>query len=636
VTNTGTATTTEGSAQQAGPSIVPSGPARLALIAVTAAVLGQMLRYALPLVGHHAGSSGTAATVALVALAGLAGLLGPVLRLVAGPRVLIGAAVGGLLAARLVAQIADPGMALALIGVAFGGVAIVALYEAARGLSGVGFATAAVAGLAVDTAVRVGYATWDPVWRAGIMPWLTCLLFVGVGAAALARELSSGTVRAPGISWRDALGAAALGPFLALHVLVLSSPAFVAAGGWHSLYGSHVALIIGQGLALGFLASGLAVRAVPGGVCVLGGAVLGIAAGAVTGAYAMSGTPLVLVVIAAQVLAAWLLAVASRAPLRRAGTGGPVWRIDLAAALGGLLLVLVLVPYELSTLDPLPVPGNLLPGAAGLALGLLAAIAAAQGGPLPARAPLRAVAGGAMALVLLAGTLVFYLTDSGDGGTAPRTGTATSLRVVSYDIHAGLTGSGKLDPEAVAATIRAEKPDVVLLQEVGRGSLLTGTADLGVWLSRRLGMHLVWGPAADGQFGNAILTSRPVRSSGSRRLPYASGDAPRGYVWARLAVGSGTVEVWSTGLQDGAAQSRVRQAEVGALVKDWSGGPRTVIGGALQAAPDGADLQGLYSAGLQASPSGQTARTGVIVATPDLALSGLTVTPGTTAVTVTP
>jgi len=627
VTSTGTAMTTEGSAGQAGPSIVPSGPARLTLIAVTVAVLAQTLRFALPLFGHLAEDSGTAGAVGLVAVAGLAGLLGPLIRAVAGPRILIGVAVGGLLAVRLVAQALSPQLWLAFAGTALCGVAVVALYEVARGLSGVGFATAAVAGLAVDTAVRVGFATWDPVWQQGVLPWLVCLVFVGLGGAALARELSSGAVRPPGISWRDALGAAALGPFLALQVLVLSSPAFVAAGGWHSLYGAHVALIIGEGLALGFLASGLAVRAVPGGVCVLGGAVLGIAAGAVTGAYALSGTLLVLVVIAAQVLAAWLLAVASRAPLRRAGTGGPIWRIDVGAALGGLVLVLVLVPYALSTLDPLPVPGNLLPGAAGLGLGLLAAIAAAQGGPLPARAPLRAVAGGAVAAVLLAGTAVFYLTDSGDGATAPVAGSG-KLRVVSVDIHAGLTRSGALDPESVAAGIKRQHPDVVLLQEVGRGSLLAGTTDLGVWLSRRLGMHLVWGPAADGQFGNAILTSRPVRSSGARRLPYATGEEPRGYVWARLAVGSGTVEVWSTGLQDGATRGRIRQAEIGTLVKDWSGGPRTVIGGSMQADSSSPDLQGLFNAGMQTATGddgAQNARTGVIVGTPDLTLTDLEV-----------
>ena len=162
-------------------------------------------------------------------------------------------------------------------------IAVAALYEAARGLSGVGFATATVAGLSADAAVRMCFATWDPVWRGGVGPWLACLAFVGLGAAALYRNMSSPPITAPGISWRDALGGAAFGPFLALQVLVLSSPAFVASSGWLSLTAAHVTIVIGQGLALAFLASGLAVAAVPGGVCVLGGTVLGIGAGAVAG-----------------------------------------------------------------------------------------------------------------------------------------------------------------------------------------------------------------------------------------------------------------------------------------------------------------------------------------------------------------
>jgi endonuclease/exonuclease/phosphatase family metal-dependent hydrolase len=580
VTTTDTGTQTGGPAHAAGPSIVPQGPARLALIAVTIAVLAQTLRFSLPQFGHLSESSGAGLVAAVVLLAHLAGFLAPVIRAVAGPRVLIAVGVGGLLAVRLVAQALSPQLWLAFAGTALGMIAVAALYEAARGLSGVGFATAAVAGLAIDTAIRMTFATWDPVWRSGVGPWLVCVVLVGLGFAALARELSSGAVPAPGVSWRDALGAAAIGPFLALQVLVLSSPAFVASSGWQSLTAAGVAVLLGQVLALGFLASGLAVRAVPGGVCILGGTVLGVAAGAVAGTYAISGLPAVGIVIAGQVLSAWLLAVACRAPLRRAGLGGQVWRVDIGAALGGLLIAVVLVPYGLSAVRDMPIPNNLLPGFAGILLGLLAAIAAARGGPLPARAPLRALTAGGSALVLLAGTLGFIMTTPRQVHD-PVAG--TGLRVVSYNLHQAVDGRGRLDLEGVARAIGGQHADVVLLQEVSRGSLSSGTADVGVWLSRRLDMHLIWGPAADGQSGNAILTSRPVRSSGTARLPHADGAQLRGYVWARLDVAGRVVTVWSTQLQSGAGQSRVRTAEVGQLIQDWGDAPRTIIGGDLNA-----------------------------------------------------
>ncbi|WP_433468685.1 endonuclease/exonuclease/phosphatase family protein [Spirillospora sp. CA-128828] len=587
-TDVGTRT---GGPAAAGTPIVPQGPARLALIAVTVAVLAQTLRFSLPQLDHFADEAGTAAAAAGVLVVYLAGATAPLIRRLGGPRALLLTGVGGLFAVRLLAQAIDPRTWLAFAGTAIGMIAVAALYEGARGLSGVGFATATVAGLAIDGAVRMCFATWDPVWRDGIGPWLACLAFVGVGAAALYRELASGPVTAPGVSWRDALGAAAFGPFLALQILVLASPAFVASSGWQSLTGAHIAIVIGQGLALAFLASGLAVRAVPGGVCVLGGTVLGVGAGAVAGTYAISGIEVVPVVIVGHVLSAWLLAVACRAPLRRAGTGGPVWRVDAGAAAGGLLIAVILVPYQVSAVSPLPVPNNVLPGLAGILLGALAAIAAARGGPLPARAPLRAVTAGAAALVLLAGTLVF--TVAAPDGKAPAAPVPGQVRVLSYNIHDAVNQSGRLDPEGVARVIEGQKAQVVLLQEAGRGSLLSGTTDVGVWLSRRLGMRLIWGPAADGQFGNAILTSLPVRSSGTGRMRKGDWSQIRGYVWARLGVGGTTMDVWSTHLEGGDDQAGERSREIATLLRAWGGAPRTLIGGDFNAGAGSAELDAM-------------------------------------------
>ncbi|MFF4239576.1 endonuclease/exonuclease/phosphatase family protein [Actinomadura geliboluensis] len=593
----------------AGPPIVPQGPARLALIAVTVAVLAQTLRFALPQLDHFADRAGNAVAGGGVLLLFLAGFAAPLVRRAAGPRGLLLTGVGGLLAVRLLAQAIDPRTWLALAGTAIGMVAVAALFEGARGLSGVGFATAAVAGLAIDGAVRMCFATWDPVWRDGVGPWLACLAFVGVGAAALYRELASGPIAPPGVSWRDALGAAAFGPFLAVQVLVLASPAFVASSGWLSLTAAHVTIVAGQGLALAFLASGLAVRAVPGGVCVLGGTLLGVGAGAVAGTYAVAGIEVVPVVIVGQVLAAWLLAVAVRAPLRRAGTGGPVWRIDAGAALGGLLIAVVLIPYQVSAVSPLPFPNNLLPGLAGILLGALAAFAAARGGPLPARAPLRALTAGGAALLLLIGTAVF--TVAAPDGKAPPAAANGQVRVLSYNIHDAVDQSGRLDPEGIARVIEGQRAQVVLLQEAGRGALTSGTTDVGVWLSRRLGMKLIWGPAADGQFGNAILTSLPVRKSGSGRMSRGDWSQIRGYVWARLAVGKATMDVWSTHLEGGDDQADERSREIATLLRAWGGAPRTIIGGDFQtdagspelaALTDGTDLRSAALGG-QAYPT---------------------------------
>ncbi|GLY71820.1 hypothetical protein Airi01_000870 [Actinoallomurus iriomotensis] len=605
-----------GPAASAGPPVVPQEFSRILLIAVTVAVLTEVLRAAFPSFGHFAAASGAVTAAAAILIVSLAGFLAPVARAVAGPRGLLVAGVGGLLAVRLATQALPAALWLALAGAAFGMLALTALYETARGLSGTGFAVAVVAGLTGDTALSLAFGTWDPAARSGVLPWLACLIIVGAGAFALVRQTRVPPIEAPAIGWRDALGAAALGPFLALQILVLASPAFAASSGWLSLPVAGAVVLAAQALTLAFLSSGLAVAAVPGGVCVFGGALLGVGAGAVTGRYGLTGVVAVVVVVAGQVLSAWLLAVACRVPLRRGGyrgrrvpvpagaasapprprdLGGRAWRIDLGVAVGGLLATLILLPYQAHYTEPLPLPNKVLPGAAGIVLGLLSAIAAARGGPLPARSWARALGAGGGALVLLVVPAAYAMTAPETSRTAAQPGT---FRLAAYDIDQAVDADGRLDPEAVARTIEAQHADVVALQSVGRGWPLSGTADVGSWLARRLGMRLVWGPAADQQYGNAVLSRLPVKATGNGRLPVGAGPQARGYVWARVDAGGGrTADVWSVDVQHGAGRTRTRLAEIGRLLQAWSGAPHTVIAGNLDTANGGPEADQITGQG---------------------------------------
>ncbi|MEV5754734.1 endonuclease/exonuclease/phosphatase family protein [Actinoallomurus sp. NPDC052308] len=596
----------------AGPPVVPQELSRISLIAITLAVLAEVLRAAFPAFGHYTESGGAVTATLVILVACLAGFLAPGVRAVAGPRGLAAVAIGGLLLVRLAMQALSPALWPAFAGAVFGMLAVTALYEAARGLSGTGFAVAATAGLTGDTALRLAFGTWDPPARPGVAAWIVTLLVVAGGAAALARWLRTPPVEAPVIGWRDALGAAALGPFLALQILVLSSPAFASSSGGLPLAVAGAVVLVGQALALAFLSSGLAVAAVPGGVCVFGGTLLGVGAGAVTGRYGLTGAVAIAVVVIGQVLSAWLLAVASRVPLRRGGyrgrpaerggpppnvkvsdTGGRAWRIDLGAALGGLGVLVVILPYQLHYTHPLPLPNKVLPGLAGIALGLLSAIAAARGGPLPVRSAVRALGAGAGALVLVVVPVIYAVTAPSVTRAAALPGT---FRLVSYNVHDAVGDGGRLDPEAVARAIEAQHADVVALQEVGRGRPMSGTADVASWLARRLKMRLVWGPAADHQDGNAVLTRLRVRATGTGRLPVGAGPQAPGYVWARVDVGGGsTADVWSVQLQQGADRTQSRLTEIAKLLQVWSGAPRTVIAGDMGAGPGTPELSRLMS-----------------------------------------
>ena len=550
-----------GPATPAGPPVVPQEFSRVFLVAVTIALLSEVLRAAFPSFGHFAATSNALAASATIILVCLAGFLAPVVRAVAGPRGLLLAGVGGLLVVRLGTQALSPALWLAFAGAAFGMLALTALYETARGLSGTGFAVAVVGGLTADTALRLAFGTWDPATRTGVLPWLACLLLVGAGTAALVRQLRSPAVEAPAIGWRDALGAAALGPFLALQILVLASPAFAASSGWLSLPVAGAVVLGAQALTLAFLSSGLAVAAVPGGVCVFGGTLLGVGTAAVTGRYGLTGYVAIAVIVAGQLLSAWLLAVACRVPLRRGGyrgrgtvavageaadTGGRAWRIDLGAALGGLLTALILLPYQAHYAAPLPLPNKVLPGAAGIALGLFSAIAAARGGPLPGRSWARALSAGGGALLLLFVPAAYAVTAPAMSRTTALPGT---FRLVTYDIAQAVDGAGRLDPEAVARTIQAQHADVVALQAVGRGWPLSGTADVGSWLARRLGMRLVWGgrppTTSTATPSSAACRSRPPVPGGCRWAPDRRPAATSGHGWTLVAAVRRTCGRWT-------------------------------------------------------------------------------------------
>lgn len=585
---TAEATRIGGPADGAGPSIVPRVVPLVTLIVVVTAVLAATLRVSFPLLYDHIKLPGFG-NVVIVPLAYLAGMLALGVRALTGSRGVLIVGVGGLLACRLVAQGLPPTYWLALAGTAFAVLAVVALYDVARGMSGGGFTVAVLGGLALDAAIRLAFGTLDVAWQTGAVAWVSCLVPVGVAAAALVVHLRARSLAPPGVAWRDAIGAAACGPFLALQLLLLANPAYVASVGGVSAPVAGAVVLGAQALAIVLLTSGVAARAVPGGVCVLGGTVLGISVAAVSGTYGFSGPGVVAVVVAGQVLSAWLFAVACRASLGhlRSGAGSPV-RVDLAAAAGGFLVFLVVLPYQLHYEAPLPFSNAFLPGAAGLLLGLAAATTAARGGPPPRRSPRRVLVAAAASLVLL--VIPLFQTVAAPE-TTRAAATPGSARVVSYNIHEAVDSDRRLNPEAIAVTIERQRPDVVLLQEVGRGWPESGMADMGEWLARRLGMRLVWGPAAENQFGNAVLTRLPVRATGAGRLPQGNGSQIRGYVWARVDVGGGrTLDAWSTHLQHRDDQTLTRLAEAETLLRAWSGAPNTVIGGDMNAGPGSREM----------------------------------------------
>ena len=89
------------------------------------------------------------------------------------------------------------------------------------------------------------------------------------------------------------------------------------------------------------------------------------------------------------------------------------------------------------------------------------------------------------------------------------------IRVMQFNIHAGVSRYGGVGLARIAEEIRAAHPDIVSLNEVDSGTIRSGRADEAAYLGRATGLRAVYGPNLfgydGGRFGNAILSRYPIQ-----------------------------------------------------------------------------------------------------------------------------
>ncbi|WP_203959599.1 endonuclease/exonuclease/phosphatase family protein [Actinocatenispora thailandica] len=632
----------------------------VALLAVVTVFAVEGLRASGPPLDHVAGVGG-------VAVAALVALLVYLVPLLAGPLVgwlgarrATSAAVLLLVALRLLEQaVPTPGFgtALATTVVGLGALVLVAAQTARAGRRG--FALGIVLGGVLDVAVRSAFRSWDPVWQPGLLPWLYTALACLVLVALLAR-----TARAFAPVPGEVRSFAVLGPYLALYVLILGSPAFVASQGGLGAPWATVLLLFGALLAIEAIGRD---RRLPGRYLWVVGLVL---LAAVAAALYLPGVPALIAVLVGQVAAALLLArlPAAYQPIdgdswpaepdrgpatEAAGTGGarsapaagaggrrvvadrvgrpggtrvgvpgggmrprarpapapapsPVRRrtpaIGFAAAgLGaGLGFVLVVLLYQASYDLPLPFDNRFLPLAGAVLVALPAAVGyrstvdTEPAGP-DRRGGLLAPLAGVPAVLLIVPIVLLLTTPA----PAHPSATANSLRLVTWNLHYGVNDDAAVDPAAIAATLRSQHPDVIVLQEVNRGWPIGGGTDLAEWLSRSLAMPYVWSPAADGQFGNVIMSSLPMSQVHTGRLPYGQGPQRRSYAQATVQLPGGPgLTVCTAHLQNITEHHATRDAEIDALLGHCGQHAPVVIAGDFNSMPGWPEIAKFDRAGL--------------------------------------
>ena len=223
---------------------------------------------------------------------------------------------------------------------------------------------------------------------------------------------------------------------------------------------------------------------------------------------------------------------------------------------------------------------TILPGMLGLFIaGLLASLPVLRR-PVQAKAPTRLVAGRWLALWGVA--LVAIVTVLAWPAATRPLAAEDDLRPATYNIHYGYDSDWHLSLEAQAQAIEASGADVVALQEVDTGRPTSYMVDNALWLSRRLGMEVVYLPCVEHLSGIALLSRYPVLASEGILLP--SELEQTGIIWAELDLGDRPVNAFAIwmGLEP---DERARQLDAALPFVDAHPGP-AVWGGDFNSTPE--------------------------------------------------
>jgi endonuclease/exonuclease/phosphatase family metal-dependent hydrolase len=148
-------------------------------------------------------------------------------------------------------------------------------------------------------------------------------------------------------------------------------------------------------------------------------------------------------------------------------------------------------------------------------------------------------------------------------------------RVLVYNIHAGKDARGADSLVGVAELVRSSGADVVLLQEVDKGTRRSGNVDQPAVLAGRTGFYAAFGSALDydgGKYGVAILSRWPIVSDTLLHLPVtppqqrAGGSyEPRGALRVVVASPRGRLTIINTHL-DASSDDRYRRQEADSII----------------------------------------------------------------------
>jgi endonuclease/exonuclease/phosphatase family metal-dependent hydrolase len=509
---------------------------------------------------------------------------------------LIGAVVLAVL--RLVVQALD-GSALFVVGLLAVAVAVAVLtlavaFVAGRPAGGREAAIGLVLGCGLSVALQLVLGTWDAVWRDGWTGWVVAAV-LAVGVVATARGLVAFTATTSAEATGRPRRLWVLGLFLALAAMIVANPAFVASQSGVALGWAGLVVVVANSLgALSLL------RPDPWPAAVRVGAAVLLVAG-VACALWLTGIAALAAVVVLQLSMGIVLSAALSAH-RPAPRG--ISRTGAATLVVGLGTIGPLVLYMLDYDVPLPVDNVwvIVLAAIGLAL---SGLRRRTPGAVPAltspdRLPRRMSSVRLLVLpaLLLAAIGLNPSTTSTTGADVPARAADEPLTLVDWNLHYGVSPLTAVDLEGIAAEIESMDPDVVTLQEVNRGWVFGGGTDMATWLAHRLRMTVHFAPAADHQFGNAVLARSALTDVVVHELPYGAGPQNRSALSTTLTTAGGTaLRVTSVHTQHREANTPTRLEQLRVLADAEPVTPPALLAGDLNAEPGSPELELLEAAG---------------------------------------
>lgn len=443
-----------------------------------------------------------------------------------------------------------------------------------------------VLGLALDLAVRIAFATLDLPWMPGLAAHGVTIGLAALALLSLLRLIGRRCDLAT--SGGRAAAAVVIGPALVLFHLVTGNIGLVQIKTALNFPAAAAVMSAGVVIGLGGIAYLMSPRypslrwqqlIFPGLLLV---AALGLVIFWLNETLAAIG--LVTGVAATLILLAGALL--GRAENARDASPG---RVSFWFTLGMLAQVVTLFAYY--TFSGLPALIVL----AGIAFGASARAGWAQprlGWRPPAALGSWPLAAVALLLVVCSG---WQFMRRDEPPAAPMPG--RNLTVMTYNIQSGFGIDNDWSLERTSRTIEAAQPDIVVLQEVSRGWLVTTGVDQIHWLAQRLDMHVFFGGNSDdGLWGNAILSRAPLQAVELHRFTETE-NLKRGMVGARVETEAGPLWVFGTHLDNPRGAGGVRLQQVDELLRAWDERAPSILLGDLNAEPDDDVLARLSKAG---------------------------------------